>query len=81
MSKKHAYAVLLKFIIFNDCSSLVHVYTMIHVFIDWNFMEVMASAKRYNVLSYAKGVVAVRACLVSKYCLSGYSSIHTLALL
>ena len=74
MSKKHAYAVLLNYLIlFNDCSSLVHVhvYTMIHVFIDWNFMdpEVMASAKHY--VSYAKGVLAVSACLVSKHWLSG----------
>ena len=37
---------------------------MIHVFIDWNFMEVMASAKHY-VDSYAKGVLEVSACLIS----------------
>ena len=34
--------------------------------IDWNFMDVMASANRY-VVSYAKGVAAVSACLVSKH--------------
>ena len=67
MSKKHAYAVLLNFIII-DYPSLV--YTVMHVFIDWIFMEVMASAKRY-VVSYAKGAAAVRACLVSKHWLSG----------
>ena len=49
---------------------------MIHVLINWNFMdaEVMASAKHY--VSYAKGDLAVSACLVSKHWLSGYSSIH-----
>ena len=35
-------------ILFNNCSALVHVFTMIHVFIDWNSMEVMASAKHCN---------------------------------
>ena len=43
---------------------------LIHVFMDWNFMDVTASAKRY-VVSYAKGVAAVSACLISKYWLSG----------
>ena len=43
---------------------------MMHVFIDQIFMEAMASAKRY-VVSYTKGVVAVRASLVSKHWLSG----------
>ena len=33
-------------------------------------MEVMASAKHY-VVSYAEGVAAVSACLVSKHWLSG----------
>ena len=31
---------------------------MIHVFIDWNFMEVSAFAKHY-IVSYAKGALVV----------------------
>ena len=62
----------IKVLLFNNCSSLVHVYTMMHVFMDWNFMEVMASAKCY-VVSYDKGVLVtvVSACPVYNYWLDG----------
>ena len=53
-------------LLFNDCSSLVYLYTMIVTCIyRLEFMEVMASAKRY-VVSYA-----VSACLVFKHWFSG----------